>query len=63
VLRGLLAARLTAELHFVLALNMSAGGCPCEIVFGGQILGFQAADAYEAYAAALLHALPSGAVI
>jgi hypothetical protein len=62
-LRGQLAARLAAEPHFVLGLNMSAGGCRCEIFFGGQALGFQAADASEAYAAALLHTLPSGAVM
>jgi hypothetical protein len=62
-LRALLAARLAAEPHFVVGLSMSAGGCRCEILFGGQPLGFQAAEASEAYAAALLHTLRSGAVL
>jgi hypothetical protein len=58
-LRGLLAARLAAEPQFVLALSVTAGGCRCEISYGGQSLGFQAAEASEAYAAALLHVLLS----
>jgi hypothetical protein len=56
-LRGLLAERLAAEPQFVLALSVTAGGCRCEISYGGQSLGFQAAEAGEAYAAALLHVL------
>ena len=62
-LRGLLAARLAAELQFVLALSVTAGGCRCEISYGGQSLGFQAAEGGEAYAAALLHVLKTGTVM
>ena len=45
------------------ALNMTAAGCRCEIVFDGQALGFQAAEASEAYAAALLHLLRTSTVM
>jgi hypothetical protein len=61
-LRGLLAERLAAEPFFFMALNVNAHGCRCEITFGGQTLGFQAADGSEAYAAALLYVLRSSTV-
>ena len=56
-LRGLLAERLGLEPHFFLALNVTVHGCRCEITFGGQTLGFQAAEGSEAYAAALMYVL------
>ena len=56
-LRQQLSTRLAGEPHVFLALNVTANGCRCEISFGGQTLGFQAAEASEAYAAALLHVL------
>lgn len=46
-----------------LTLRVTAGGCRCEIVLDGQSLGFQAAEASEAYAAALLHLLRAGTVM
>jgi len=61
-LRGLLAERLAPEPHFFLALNVTADGCRCEITFGGQTLGFQAADGSEAYAAALMYVLRSSTI-
>ena len=61
-LRELLAARLATEPHFFLALRVSEDGYRCEILLGGQTLGFQAAEASEAYAAALLHTLPVGII-
>ena len=61
-LRGLLAERLALEPHFLLALSVSAHGCRCEIMFGGRTLGFQADDASEAYAAALVHVLGASTV-
>jgi hypothetical protein len=38
---------------------MTESGCRCEIILHGQALGFQATEASEAYAAALLHVLQS----
>ena len=61
-LREQLAARLAAAPGFAVALSLTAGGCRCDIVLDGQVLGFQAAEASEAYAAALLHLLAAGTV-
>jgi hypothetical protein len=62
-LREQVAARLAAQPGSAVALNMTAAGCRCEIVFDGQALSFQAAEASEAYAAALLHLLRTSAVM
>jgi hypothetical protein len=61
-LRGLLAERLASEPIFLLALSMSAHGCRCEISLGGRVLGFQAENGSEAYAAALVHVLRGSTV-
>jgi hypothetical protein len=61
-LRGLLAERLAVEPIFFMALNVTAHGCRCEISFGGQTLGFQAASGSEAYAAALVYVLRSSTI-
>lgn len=62
-LRQQLAARLAGEPHFFLALSVTASGCRYEISIGGQTLGFQAAEASEACAAALLHVLKTSTVM
>ena len=62
-LREQVAARLANEKEAAVALSVTAGGCRCEIIFDGQALGFQAAEASEAYAAALLHLLRTGTVM
>jgi hypothetical protein len=62
-LRELLAAHLAAIPGAALALSMTDGSCHCEIILDGQALGFQAAEASEAYAAALQHLLRTSTVM
>jgi len=62
-LRELLAAQLAATPGAALTLSMTESGCRCEIILHGQALGFQAAEASEAYAAALLHLLRASTVM
>ncbi len=61
-LREQVIARLVSDPNGAVALSTTAGGCRCEVVFNGQALSFQAAEASEAYAAALLHLLRTGPV-
>ncbi len=56
-LRLQLAARLAADPAFSLTLTTTAAGCRCTTLAGGQTTVYEAADAGEAYAAALLVAL------
>ena len=62
-LREQVAARLVSDLDGAVALSTVGGGWRCEVIFAGQALGFQAADASEAYAAALLHLLRTSTVM
>jgi hypothetical protein len=62
-LREQLAARLAAEAGGAVALSVTSDGCRCEIVASGRALSFQATEASEAYAAALLHLLQTGTVM
>src|SRR5258706_3295637 len=61
-LRERLTARLAALPGAGLALSLTAGGCRCEIILDGEAFGFQAAEASEAYGAALLHVLRASPV-
>jgi hypothetical protein len=56
-LRLALEAALLASGRPELRLSGSLNGYRCEILHEGQLVGFEAKDASEAYAAALLHLL------
>lgn len=56
-LRDLLMARLAAEPAPALTLTATPSGWRCALNLGGRHLSFEAADASDAYAAALLEAL------
>lgn len=56
-LRKLLEAALISEGNINLKLTCHIDSCRCELVFRGQLLTFEAYDASEAYAAALLFIL------
>jgi len=56
-LRLQLTARLAVDPAFSLTLTTTEGGCRCTTLAGGQTQVYEAADAGEAYAAALLAAL------
>ncbi len=56
-LRKLLEAALIAEGNLTIRLNSQIASCRCEIVYRGQPITFEASDASEAYAAALLFIL------
>lgn len=56
-IRQALEAALLAEGRPEVVLTAGLGGYRCDIQFQGQTIAFEAADASEAYAAALLHIL------
>jgi hypothetical protein len=58
-LRELLVKRLAVDSPCVLTLTITPGRCRCETRFRGRAHVFEAADASEAYGAALLHILQS----